>query len=176
MEIPLTAGTTHTVNLSSGHVEMIVEVVGFDEYAAATRQGSSGLELEHRGLPAYTEFSGNAIIPREEWVSHYPASRRDEEESMYVHEYQVMRDVKDSTIHLYNGEEEIFSLDVENFVQEHLMPNPYFPGPYDGNGVLLHEAYIPIRIEITRPGPGFNNVEFNVTIPDWVLKDVTPEF
>lgn len=173
MDIPPTAGSTHTINLTSGHVEMIVEVVGFDEYAAAlSRQGAStGLRLEHRGVPKYTLFRG--VIPEGEQISQFPSGRRVPEERMYTHEYEVMRNVKGSTLHLYNGEEEIYSLDVESFVQNELMPNPNIPGPYDENGDLLNEAYIPIRIEITDP---FDNVGFNVTIPDWVPTEVTPEF
>jgi hypothetical protein len=174
LEIPQTAGTTHTINLVSGHAEMIVEVFGFEEvYGATTRQGTTGLELEHRGLPAYTDFSGNAIIPESEWISQFPPRRRVAEEverSMYTHEYQVMRDVKGSTIHIYNGDEEVVSIDVEKYVHEKLMPNPNIPGPYDENGNLLQEAVIPIRIDL------LSDVEFTVTIPDWALEDVTPEF
>jgi hypothetical protein len=211
LTIPPTAGSTHTVNLVSGHVEMMVEVVGFEEVYATTRQGSAELELEHRGLPSYTDFSGN--VTTNERLSQFPPRRRvveeeDEDDSIYSHEYQVMRGVRGSTIHLYNGEEEIFTLDVEEYVQEHLMPNPNIPGPYDANGILLNEAYIPIRIEITDPGddeeddddeddeddeeedPGDDDdpedpdpedpdeidVVFTVSIPNWALQDVTPEF
>jgi hypothetical protein len=164
--IPPLAGSTHTFDFRSGHVDMVVEVVGYEEYAA-TRQGSPELELEHRGLPVWTDF-GRGISPETEHISHHPEVTRIEG-GANIHEYAVMRHLDGSTIHLHSGGEEIFTLDVEEFIQSHLQPDPDFAGPYGDDGELLHEALIPIRIE-------FKAVGIEVTIPTWAIKDVTPEF
>ncbi len=162
--IPPNAGTTHTIDFTSSHADMVV--VGYDSFA--TRQGSAGLELEHRGLPPYTDFSGNCLVPRDEWISHFPNSRSDGGDT-YIHEYQVMRDPSGSTIHLSDSSGELFVLDVERFMAEHLMSNPNVAGPYDQDGNLLQEASIPIRIE-------FKGADIDVSIPTWAPNDVTPEF
>ncbi len=186
VDIPLTAGTTHTIDFNSSHVDMIVEVAGLPAPSSGpTRQAAVDLSLEHINLPGWTDFNMNCICPRGDLVSHLPAGEWNAERGAYVFSYQVMRDLKGgkntlgSYIHLYDGDRALLGnnpINVEQFIQEHLMPNPDFPGPYDENGVLLHEAYVPIRIDIPEPGDGSQNVEFTVTVPDWVLQDVIPEF
>lgn len=177
--IPQEAGSTHTIELGSSHVDMVVEVAGLSgPSSGSTRQAGTGLKLEHSNLPGWTDFNQNCICPRGDLVSHLPDGEWDAERGVWVFNYQVMRDLKGgkntkgSFLHFYDGEVELLRdnpVDVEEFIQTHLMPNPDISGPYDANGVLLHEATIPIRIE-------FRGTDVDVSIPSWALRDVIPEF
>ncbi len=186
--IPPDAGSSHTIELGSSHVDVIVEVAGLPAPSSGpTRQSAGNLSLEHRNLPGWTDFSMNCICPKGDLVSHFPEGEWDAERGVYVFAYQVMRDLKGgkntkgSFIYLYDGEEDLLAdnpIDVEQFIQEHLMPNDEIPGPYDENGVLLHEAYVPIRIEFpeTPVDPEYKDVVVEVSIPEWALRDAIPEF
>lgn len=165
MDIPLRAGSRHMVDFRSSHADMHVEVVGYNEFA--TRQGSGGLRLEHHGLPGWTDFSNNCSMPEHEWIAQRPAARV--QGRSHIHEYNVMRDLKGSVIRLSDSSGELFSLDVDKYIHDHLMPNSSIAGPYNSRGELLQEVLVPIRIE-------FRALGVEVTIPEWALTNAKPEF
>jgi hypothetical protein len=179
--VPSSGNTLHTVSMNSSHVDMIVEVKGYNEppQMRATRaDGEIPLSVRHSDLPSWTDFT-NAHSKRRpgqglerEMMTQYPTARIDEDR--YVFEYNVMRDISGTMLRLYDsaGEEIVMPglpIDVEAYVAQYLVPNPELPGPYDSEGELLNEAIIPIEIE-------FTNVEVLVSIPGWAITPTTPEF
>ncbi len=176
VNVPVRAGSTHAIEMSSQHVDMIVEVAGLD--GPSTRQDGGSLSLEHGNMPGWTDFKLNCICPNGDLISQTLGGEWDEERGVWVFSYQVMRDLKGgkdelgSYLQLYNGDENLLgdnTVDVEAFIQEELMTNPDIAGPRDANGVLLQEALVPIRIE-------FKAVGVEVSIPDWALVGTTPIF
>ncbi len=173
------------IELNSAHVDMIVEVKGYAEaYSVPMRGTESTPSVEHRGLPAWTDFDNKHSKHRDYAESiismtHYPdSSLGGEDNDTHIHRYDVMRDVTGTEIRLFHPDgEEItqagtdeypaIPLDLDWYIENILEPKGI--EVYDEDGDLLQEAFIPIEIE-------FVNGVVEVKIPEWVLKNVTPGY
>jgi hypothetical protein len=86
-----------------------------------------------------------------------------------------MRDLSESTIHLYDSKGNEIVVDGQlpvnvDDILEQLDGNPDFNGPYaTTGGELLQEVVIPIEIE-------FLNVGVEVRIAEWAIKGTTPGY
>ena len=154
---------TGTMKLSAAHIDMYVEVAGYEEIflaSAPTRaDGDPVLSIEHEGVPKWVDFLGGGHST--ETTSHFPHTvAAQDEEDLHVHEYQVLRNLHGSMIHVKNAAgETVYSLDVSEFLEEHPDIDPE-----------LQEALVPIRIE-------FKSVDLvEVTIPAWAIEPVDPQF
>ncbi|MDR2912300.1 MAG: FimB/Mfa2 family fimbrial subunit [Alistipes sp.] len=172
--VPASGIAEGVVELKSSHVEVYVELRGFGHTendpssraggaSRAEGDGSVGpvVELQHAELPAWTDFENrtslNEAFEEQEVMTHHPGVQVDADNR--VHEYNVMRDVLRSTIYLTDPTgKEVFALDLGQFLDEH----PEID--YDAQ-----EALVPIRIE-------YKTVGIEVSIPEWAIQDVTPEF
>ncbi len=179
-QIPAAGKTTESIELESAHANMSVTVIGYTEDTDTRADEGFGLAMEHKGLPAWTDFDNkhSRHLDHAESVqsmSQFPEATPAEEG--YIHEYSVMRDVSGSTIHLFDSagneivQDGILPIDVDRYIEEVLIPkggeDPYVR---DGNEKTLKlEAVIPIQVE-------FLNLGVVVTIPPWAIKDVHPGY
>ena len=155
--------TTGTMHLSAAHTGMYVEVAGYEEVflaSAPTRAaGDPVLSIEHEGVPKWINFLGGDHSA--ETTSFFPRTvAAPDGEDLYVHEYNVLRHLNGSTIHVKNAAgERVYSLNVSDFLAEH----PEID-------LRLQEQQVPIRIEFKTRN------EVSVTIPAWAVIPTTPEF
>jgi hypothetical protein len=148
--------TEHLLTFSAAHHDVVVEVAGYVDPAPVRADGDPGLYIEHLNLPAWTDFENNHSA--DEHLSHFPMGVvRD---GVYVHEYNVMRHLDDSYIHVHSAEGDLlYELDVTAFLAEHPAIDP-----------ARHEDVLAIRIEFT------SLHDVSVSIPEWAIKKTNPEY
>lgn len=145
--------TAQTVPFSASHIDVFVEVKGYADETTARLSDAPVLEMDN--LPAWTDFENRPS--RQELLSHYPQASM--EDGSHVYRFCVKRDVSGSYLHLYTeAGEEFYTLEIADFLAKH----PEID-------LSRQEALLPIRIE-------FRSLDVVVSIPDWALEYMKPEF
>lgn len=138
-----------TVHFNSSHVKMYVEVRGIDQQP----------KMELCNVCAHVNF---ACTSCEHPCSYYPMGNYDADRDVFLARFNVTRFKKENPIVLelhdpVNGEV-FFSLSIEEFLQD----NPNID-------MSRQEVLVPILIE-------FKNVGVTVSVPEWAIEDLKPEF
>lgn len=157
--LPYSSGTdeqTRTIEFASSHYDLSVEVVGVP--AADTRAGSLPL-LEVCGVSPCTDFENRACGEATDYLleTTYEPSR------MYLSaRTNIMRHTDHSRVNIRLlpsvGGEPLAEVNLAEF----LAANPIID-------CSKHEVLIPIKIE-------FKSGEITVSVPEWYIKHVKPEY
>lgn len=146
-----------TISFRSSHIEMYIEIVGVEPLPTKSSILSHRIAI-HNLLPAI-DFSNN---PSGTPVSYYPPVDYYPESEMICSEFNILRqrDYSNVVIDLIDEDGDIRnSLKLTDFLSD----RPYID-------VKKQEAVIAMRIELYFDG------SIRVTIPDWYIKHVYPEF
>lgn len=144
-----------TIRFASSHYKLIIEVAGL------APEGNVGLpSLEMCGLPSHTDFE-NAVCG--ETVTHYLETELNTEKGLLFSQSYIMRltDLENANLYLRDVDGQLINGGTVNLAQ--------FVADHPEVDLSLHEAIIPIRIE-------FKAAEVLVTIPDWFIENMKPDF
>jgi hypothetical protein len=164
LNIPIEGQAHETVTMSSSHYDVSITVIGYVDNGTTRSEDGLDLDIEHKELPTWLDFenrhSKHADHATKEAGPQHP--RGVVAEGNHVFEYNVLRDLSESTIHLYyedgepvlNGDTPL-TVDVAQFAAD--------------NNIDLdrHEVVVPIEIE-------FKSVGITVTIPSWATEPTDP--
>lgn len=150
--VPKNRELTETIPFSASHIDMYVEVKGYIETAA---RSTSPLKLEVNNLSTWVIF--NNEVTDDELATYYPLS--DVKKQSYVYRFNILKQTEHPCLKLYDSDnKEIFSMQLADFLEKHPEIN-----------IDKNETIIPILIE-------FKSIGVEVSIPDWAIEDVKPEF
>ena len=145
------------MDFASSHYKVHVEVVGTGPVESATRTPVWPL-LSMSGLSSMTGFDNKACG---NIVAYYPETENNAEKHTMLARFNIMRHTNHENVNLYLTDANGVNLAHVNLA-DFLAANPVVD-------LTRHEALIPIRIE-------FKSIGAVVTVPDWYIVDVKPEF
>lgn len=145
------------MDFASSHYKVHVEVVGTGPVESATRTPVWPL-LSMSGLSSMTGFDNKACG---NIVTYYPETENNAEKHTMLARFNIMRHTNHENVNLDLTDANGVNLAHVNLA-DFLAANPVVD-------LTRHEALIPIRIE-------FKSIGAVVTVPDWYIVDVKPEF
>ena len=149
--------TEEKMDFASSHYKVHVEVIGVASEELTTR-APVWPTLSMSGLSSMTNFSNNACGSI---VTYYPETENNAEKHTMLARFNIMRHTDHENVNLdltdANGKN-MAHINLADF----LAANPVID-------LTKHEALIPIRIE-------FKSIGAVITVPDWYIVDVKPEF
>ena len=149
--------TEEKMDFASSHYKVHVEVIGVASEELTTR-APVWPTLSMSGLSSMTNFSNNACGSI---VTYYPETENNAEKHTMLARFNIMRHTNHENVNLDLTDANGVNLAHVNLA-DFLAANPVVD-------LTRHEALIPIRIE-------FKSIGAVVTVPDWYIVDVKPEF
>ncbi|MBQ3212942.1 MAG: FimB/Mfa2 family fimbrial subunit [Alistipes sp.] len=151
------------VPFRSSHLKVSYTVKGYvnpaTEAASATRAGSGYLELRVKNLLPQTDFNNRAHGDK---ITYNPVLELNTKNGDHEGYFNIMRHAKDSDVEFElidkASQEVVHTLALKDFLNE-----------FTQIDVTKQEVLIPIVVE-------FKNIGVTVTIPDWMINDVTPDY
>ncbi len=150
--VPESRELTEIIPFSASHIDMYVEVRG---YVDAIARSMSSLKLQIDGLSTWTNFENE--VTDDELTTYHPSFEI--KNQSHVFRFNILRQLEHPVLKLYDSANiEIFSMSLAAFLQKH----PEID-------TTKEEALIPILIT-------FNSIGAEVSIPDWAIEDIKPDF
>ncbi len=154
---------TYLVPFASSHYDLSVEVIGVPE--EITRTGNYMPHIKIHGVSTETDFENHVT----EATSDYTMEHALDAEKMNMYAFaNIMRhglvdgkqNHEDINVCFYLSEDAapFVTVNLAEFLEDHPTID-----------CSKHEVHIPIRIE-------FKSMDVTVTVPDWFVENVTPEF
>ncbi len=160
---------TETALFASSHYDLLVEVVGVPELEAASI--SCGMSDETRAENAAGVIKMRSLTPRTDFTNKVTGGPADYElETTYDAATRILTASTNIMRHTNHGdvcmefygneasEDPLVTVNLAEFLAEHSYID-----------CTKHEVLIPIRIE-------FHSIDVNITVPDWFINEVVPEF
>lgn len=126
---------------------------------SATRAKTPNLELRVKNLLSQTDFNNRAYGEK---VTYNPSLKFNSEDGDFYSYFHIMRHAADSDV-LF----ELVDRDIDEVI--HTLALSDFLAKFDEIDVTKQEVLIPIEVV-------FKNLSVEVTIPDWMINDLTPGF
>ena len=147
------------VPFKSSHLKVSYTVKGYVETTAQSTRSGGALELRVNNLLPQTDFNNRA---HGEKMTYDPQMVFQPNGSNYVSYFNIMRHAKDSDVEFElvraSTGEVLHTLQLKDFLAR-----------YPQIDITKQEVTIPIIVE-------FKNMGINVTIPDWLIHNITPDY
>ncbi len=151
---------TQVIEFASSHYDLLVEVVGVPADQTTSKAGSSSARLEMRNVTPRTDFENKVTggMTNYQLETEYDAGKM-----LLSARTNIMRHKNHQDVNLCFYPAGASEPMVTVNLAEHLAKYPQID-------CSKHEVLIPIRIEFK------SGLEVNVTVPDWFIVEVKPEF
>ncbi|MBE6225819.1 MAG: hypothetical protein E7121_01840 [Bacteroidales bacterium] len=148
------------VPFRSSHLKVSYTVIGYVDAAEENVKSSNSiLELKVKNLLPQTDFTNKAHGNK---TTYNPVLEVEKNTGNHIGRFNIMRHAKDSDV--------VFELaDKKTGEVVHTLALADFLNKYPQIDVSKQEVLIPIVVE-------FKNIGVTVTIPDWMVNDVTPDY
>ncbi len=151
---------TQVIEFASSHYDLYVEVVGVPADQTLSKAGGSSARLEMRNVTPRTDFENKVTGG----MANYQLETEYDAQSMLLTaRTNIMRHKNHQDVNLCFYPAGATEPMVTVNLAEHLAKHPQID-------CSKHEVLIPIRIEFK------SGLEVNVTVPDWFIVEVKPEF
>ena len=151
------------IRFYSSHLKVLYTVKDYvaveEAQPSATRAKTPNLELRVKNLLPQTDFDNRAYGEK---VSYNPSLKLNTEDGDFYSYFHIMRHAADSDV-LF----ELVDSDIDEVI--HTLALSDFLAKFDEIDVTKQEVLIPIEVV-------FKNYSVEVTIPDWMINDLTPGF
>ena len=151
------------IRFYSSHLKVLYTVKDYvaveEAQPSATRAKTPNLELRVKNLLPQTDFDNRAYGEK---VTYNPSLKFNSEDGDFYSYFHIMRHAADSDV-LF----ELVDSDIDEVI--HTLALSDFLAKFDEIDVTKQEVLIPIEVV-------FKNLSVEVTIPDWMINDLTPGF